>query len=74
MFRAFSGPISKGRHIKDISEVNNETWAEIKNVALELQKEYKLSGFRLVNNLGTSQSVKHLHVHFLGDADLEREL
>ena len=62
------------KHYKDISEVDDKTWIEIKKVALELQKEHKLKGFRLVNNFGTSQAVMHLHVHFLGGVELSREL
>lgn len=61
-------------HLLDISETNDNIWTEIKNIALKLAKEYNVSGMRLVNNMGAAQEVKHMHVHFLGEVGIEREL
>lgn len=54
------------KHLEDITEVDDNIWVEIKDTAIDLAKENKLAGFRLVNNTGKSAIVSHMHVHFLG--------
>lgn len=61
-------------HIQDIYSISDELWKEIKEVACELGKRFKTSGFRLVNNWGAASEIKHMHVHFLGEVGLDREL
>jgi histidine triad (HIT) family protein len=62
------------KHIRDIGEVSDKLWLEIKKIALELAHEKKLTGFRLVTNMGSAAAVKHMHVHFLGGVDQQREV
>ena len=61
-------------HKHDISEGEDEYWLDVKRIAVELSKKYKVSGFRLVNNWGKASEVKHLHVHFLAEVGVERAL
>ncbi|MBI1863635.1 HIT domain-containing protein [Candidatus Woesebacteria bacterium] len=65
-------------HIKDINEITDGLWLEIKKIALEIAKERRISGFRLVTNAGKSAAIDHMHVHFLGgvskDDDVARGL
>ncbi len=62
------------KHVENISGIDDTIWVEIKNAALELAKKFNTSGFRLVNNSGDAQEVKHMHVHFLGEVGVDREL
>jgi histidine triad (HIT) family protein len=62
------------KHKHDISEAEDEYWLDVKRIALDLAKKYKVSGFRLVNNFGKASEIKHLHVHFLAEVGAEREL
>jgi histidine triad (HIT) family protein len=59
-------------HAKDITEVDDETWKEIKDVAVSIARSKSLTGFRLVNNAGDSAEVKHMHVHLLGEVSADR--
>ena len=59
-------------HIKDISELKDKIWKEIKDTAVYMAREKGLSGFRLVHNSGDTTLVSHMHVHFLGDVTPER--
>jgi|SRR3989344_1784935 len=61
-------------HYEDMIEAPEEIWVEIAKVAKQLAKEKALEGFRLVNNSGGSAAVKHMHVHFLGNVGMEREI
>lgn len=60
------------KHYKDITEVENEVWTEIKDVAVQICRSKDLPGFRLVNNAGDSAAVAHMHVHLLGDISADR--
>ncbi len=51
-------------HFTDITSTTNEVWEGIRYIAMDLQKQLVLPGFRLENNAGTMAEVKHLHVHF----------
>lgn len=62
------------KHFVDISEIEDALWLEVRAIALQLRDEHNLSGFRLVNNFGTAQAVKHLHIHFLGGVDVDRNI
>jgi histidine triad (HIT) family protein len=59
------------KHIKDITEVDNETWSKLKDIAVRLGKERELDGYRLVHNVGDAALVPHLHVHFMGGISAE---
>lgn len=61
-------------HFKDLKNVTDKVWIGIRKVAQELAKEKKLSGFRLVTNVGDAAEIPHMHVHFLGEVTLEREI
>ncbi|MEK7525901.1 MAG: HIT domain-containing protein [Patescibacteria group bacterium] len=52
------------QHHEDLLTITNEVWQGVRYVALELQKQLALPGFRLENNVGTMAAVKHFHVHF----------
>ena len=60
------------KHIKDITEIKDDLWKEIKDVSVYMAREKGLSGFRLVHNAGDAALVPHMHVHFLGDVTPER--
>lgn len=61
-------------HLGDLKEVNDQKWAEVKKIALELGEEQKLSGFRIANNVGDAAMIKHFHVHFLGGIKVDRNV
>ncbi|MBI3396952.1 HIT domain-containing protein [Candidatus Woesebacteria bacterium] len=62
------------KHIKDITEVDDQVFVEIKNMVLSLAKKYNVGGFRIVTNAGAAAAVGHMHVHFLGEVKVEREI
>lgn len=62
------------KHYDDISQADGEVWSAVREMALSLANEKNLKGFRLVNNAGSAAMVKHLHVHFLGDVEVTREV
>lgn len=57
------------KHIKDIYEIDNETISKIneasKIIVEKLDKTLKPSGYRLVQNNGIVQEVKHYHMHII---------
>lgn len=61
-------------HVKDITEVDDATWKDIKDVAVGIARTKSLTGFRLVNNAGDSAEVKHMHVHLLGEVSADRSV
>jgi histidine triad (HIT) family protein len=52
-------------HITDMHSASDALWVKIKEIALKLEKENNLGGFRLATNAGDKADVKHFHVHFL---------
>jgi histidine triad (HIT) family protein len=60
------------KHIKDITEVDEETWKEIKDVAVGIARTKSMTGFRLVHNVGDAAAVSHMHVHLLGEVSADR--
>ncbi|MEJ2348044.1 MAG: HIT domain-containing protein [Patescibacteria group bacterium] len=62
------------KHVADIWEETGAIWASIGKLAIELAKEMKLEGFRLVHNAGRAAIIPHMHVHFLGNVSAEREI
>lgn len=60
------------KHFKDITEVDDKTWKEIKDVAVSIARNKTMLGFRLVTNAGDSAAVSHLHVHLLGEVSADR--
>jgi len=62
------------KHVRDLAAASDKIWLEIKAATLKLAEQLNTSGFRIVNNSKAAQEVKHMHVHFLGEVGLEREL
>ncbi|MCX7928357.1 MAG: HIT domain-containing protein [Patescibacteria group bacterium] len=60
------------KHYQDITEVENQVWQEIKDVAILIARSKGLTGFRIVNNAGDSAAIKHMHVHLLGEISVDR--
>lgn len=60
------------KHYRDVTEVENHIWQEIKDVAILIARSKDLTGFRLVNNAGDSAAIKHMHVHLLGEISADR--
>lgn len=61
-------------HIQDVTKTDDLLWVEAKKLGLELMKERGINNFRIVVNAGDAAAVKHLHLHFLGDVDVDRKL
>jgi len=62
------------KHAKDITDIDDETWKEIKDVAVGIARTKSLTGFRLVTNAGDSAAVSHVHVHLLGEVSADRSV
>jgi histidine triad (HIT) family protein len=62
------------KHLKDITEVDDKLWKEMKDVAVMIARTKSLSGFRLVLNAGDAATVPHMQVHFLGDVVPDRAM
>lgn len=62
------------KHIKDVTEVTDELWKEIKDVAVMIARTKSLTGFRLVHNAGDAAAVAHMQMHFLGDVVPDRAM
>ncbi len=62
------------KHVKDITEVDDQTWKEIKDVAIAIARNKAMDGFRLVTNAGESAAVSHMHVHLLGEVSSDRSV
>ncbi len=60
------------KHVKDLSEIEDHVWKEIKDVAVGIARAKSLSGFRLVHNAGDAAALTHMHVHLLGDVSPDR--
>jgi|SRR3989344_1626186 len=61
-------------HIKDVTEVSDTLWKEIKDISVLLAKEKGAKGFKLVHNAGDAASIPHMQVHFLADITPGRAL
>ena len=69
------------KHIKDVSEINEENADYLKDIhfaanIVALKLGIAQSGFRLINNCGldVGQTVFHLHYHLLGGKNLGPKL
>ena len=60
------------KHVKDLGTLENQTWIEIKEVAVTIAKAKALDGFRLVLNDGEAAAISHLHIHLLGEVTSDR--
>lgn len=65
--------ISK-KHLQDVREDDGKIWNSFAKMAIEITKEKKLKGVRLVHHIGNAALVKHMHMHFLGEVDEKREV
>jgi len=61
-------------HIKDITELNDSLWAEMKKLGLELVKERGINNFRMTVNAGDAAAVHHMHMHLLGGISEDRKI
>ena len=61
-------------HKRDIMEDNGEIWVNIGKMAKKLAKKMEISNFRLVHNAGGAADIAHIHVHFLGNVEVDREV
>ena len=57
------------KHLRDISEVDDKLWNEIRKVIVYFAREKSLSGFRLIHNAGDVAKIPHMQVHLLADTD-----
>jgi histidine triad (HIT) family protein len=62
------------KHIRDISEVDDKLWNDIREVAVYFARERSLSGFRLIHNAGDLAKIPHMQVHLLADTDSIRSI
>ena len=60
------------KHVKDVGELDDKVWKEIKDVAVAIARERSMLGYRLVHNAGDSAAVAHMHVHLLGEVPSDR--
>ncbi|KKQ98593.1 MAG: Histidine triad (HIT) family protein [Candidatus Woesebacteria bacterium GW2011_GWB1_39_12] len=60
------------KHIKDLGEVDDKVWKEIKDVAVLIARDRSAKGFRLIHNSGDAASIPHMQIHFLADITPER--
>src|SRR5260221_12757669 len=60
------------KHSKDVTEVDDATWKEIKDVAIGIARTKSLKGFRLVTHSRDSAAVARMHVHLLGEVSADR--
>lgn len=61
-------------HYRDVSELPDEIWTELRQLALRLKNEHNMDGFRFAVNYGTSAHVPHFHAHFLGNIGQQAHL
>ena len=62
------------KHIKDINEIDDPSWVEVKLIAQMLAKEKGFDSFRLVHNVGDAALVPHMHIHLMAGFGKERNL
>lgn len=60
------------KHVKDITELDDATWKEIRDVAVAIARNKTMTGYRLVTNAGDSAAVSHMHMHLLGEVSADR--
>lgn len=60
------------KHVKDLTELPDNLWKEIKTIAVYMAREKGLSGYRLLHNAGDEATVPHMQMHFLADVIPER--
>jgi len=62
------------KHIQDIKSDKDELWRSMGKLSVIIADKLNIKGFRLVHNAGDAASVKHMHVHFLGQVSEDREI
>ena len=60
------------KHVKDLGELEDKVWKEIKDLVVIMAKDRGAKGFRLIHNSGDAASIPHLQIHFLADVTPER--
>ena len=60
------------KHVKDLTELGDDLWKELKTIAVYMSRDKGLSGFRLLHNAGDAATIPHMQMHFLADIDPER--
>lgn len=62
------------KHVKELGQLDDKVWKEIKDVVVTMAKDKSAKGFRLIHNSGDAASIPHIQVHFLADVVPERAL
>ena len=62
------------RHIKDVSELDDSLWTEIKKLGLALMREKGITNFRMTTNAGNAADVHHMHMHLLGEISSDQKI
>ena len=60
------------KHVKDLGELEDKVWKEIKDLVVVMAKDRGAKGFRLIHNSGDAASIAHLQIHFLADVTPDR--
>lgn len=60
------------KHIKDLGELDDKIWKEIKDLVVVMARDRGAKGFRLIHNSGDAASIPHMQIHFLADVTPER--
>lgn len=60
------------QHLTDLRDLPFDLWSKLKDLVVELGKEYK--AYRLVHNVGEAALVKHAHFHLLGNISVDRKV
>ncbi len=55
------------KHIRELGELDDKTWKEIKDITVVMARDRGAKGFRLIHNSGDAASIPHIQVHFLAD-------
>lgn len=55
------------KHVRDLGELEDGVWKEIKDIVVIMAREKSAKGFRLIHNSGEAASISHLQIHFLAD-------
>lgn len=62
------------KHARDIIDLNETIWLEMRKMVLSIAKDKGLKNFRIVHNAGEAALVPHMHIHFLAEISADREL
>lgn len=61
-------------HFSDLSEISGDIWEKMRQMALKIANDQKLSGFRLCINMGDMIEVRHTHLHLISKIPKDHSL